>query len=161
LGQRLNFFAVSAKIGIRVFKNCHSSASYGQTYADGSKPCSNHSIDEASGLAVFSWLFELRKEVAMPVSNRLDDKLLDVPTGANVCLENALTGEPLPIHNQSMQDIIDYCGLLNASNEPPRYALQQATGQEVAQLSASDWALLRQFDPKLYQDHCTGCHIRH
>ena len=59
-----------------------------------------------------------------------------------------------------MQDIIDHCGLLGAGLQP-RYAYQQGAGQEASRLIELDIAVLRQFDPKIYQDHCIGCHIRY
>jgi cytochrome c len=135
-------------------------ASYGKTYAGDLQVCSNHATDDGSGPAVFSWLVELYKEVPLVGLSPLEGNHRAVPVRANVCLKHALTGEPLPIHSQSMQDIIDHCGLLGAGPQP-RYAYQQGAGRESSGLSEFDIALIRQFDPKLYQDHCTGCHMRH
>jgi cytochrome c len=135
-------------------------ASYGKTYVGDLQVCSNNAADDGSGPAVFSWLVDLYKEAPVAVLSLLEDSQRAAPLRANVCLKHALTGEPLPIHSQSMQDILDHCGLLVPSQQP-RYAYQQGASQESPRLSEFDMALIRQFDPKLYQARCTGCHIRH
>jgi cytochrome c len=135
-------------------------ASHGKTYAGDLQVCSNNAADDGSGPAVFSWLVELYKEVPLVSLSPLEDGQRAVPLRANLCLKHALTGEPLPIHSESMQDILDHCGLLSASQQA-RYAYQQEASQESPRLSELDMALVRQFDQKLYQDHCTGCHIRY
>jgi cytochrome c len=134
--------------------------SYGKTYAGDLHVCSNNATDDGSGPAVFSWLVELYKEAPLAVLSPLEDSQRASPVRANLCLKHALTGEPLPIHTQSMQDIMDHCGLLGAGAQP-RYAYQQGAGRESPGLSEFDIALIRQFDPKIYQNHCTGCHMRH
>ena len=85
-----------------------------------------------------------------------------MPIRVNLYLKHALIGEPLPVRSQTMQDLIDHCGLLGASLQP-RDAYQQGAGQEASRLSDLEIALIRQrqFEPKIYQDHCNGCHIRY
>jgi cytochrome c len=134
-------------------------ASYSTTYAGSPQVCRRNAADEGRGPALFSWLADLYREAPLAVLSPLEDSQRAVPLRANVCLKHALTGEPLPIHSESMQDILDHCGLLNASQQP-RYAYQQGAGQPSSGLSDLDMALIRQFDQKMYQVHCTGCHIR-
>ena len=90
----------------------------------------------------------------------LEDTCGALPIRANVCLQRSLTGEALPVNSQSMQDITDYCGLLGTGLQP-RYASHQVSGQQSSGLTESALALIRQIDPKIYQDHCTSCHIRY
>lgn len=137
-------------------------ASYGKTYGGSPQVCgsSSSAADDGSGPAVFLWLADLYREAPRAVPSPLEDSPRAVPLRANLCLKHALTGEPLPIHSQSMQDIMEHCGLLVTSQQP-RYAYPQGASQESPALSELDRALIRQFDPKLYQAHCTGCHRRY
>jgi cytochrome c len=134
-------------------------ASYGTTYVGSPQVCTPNMADDGSRPAVFSWLVDLYKEASLAVLRPREDSRRAVPLRANVCLKHALTGEPLPIHSESLQDILDHCGLLNASQQP-RYAYQQGAGQKSSGLSELDRALIQQFDQKMYQARCTGCHIR-
>jgi hypothetical protein len=138
--------------------------SKGETYAGDLPSCSNIETYEGSGLAVFTWLADLYRQPPLMVLSQVvpivDSSQRTEPPRANLCLQHALTGEPLPIHSQSMRDIMEHCGLLNAS-EPSRFAYQQEARQESPGLSEMDRVFIRQFDQKLFQDHCTGCHSRY
>jgi cytochrome c len=133
-------------------------AFYNTSYADAPQICHIGAAEDGSGFAAFSWLIDLYKEAPLVVLNPLE--VGAKPPRANVCLQYALSGEPLPIHTQSMQDIMDHCGLLDAGLQP-RYAYQQEASQQSSGLSELDMALIRRLDPKIYQAHCTGCHIRY
>jgi cytochrome c len=139
-------------------RNAHA-ASYGTTYVGSPQVCTRNTADDGSGPAVFSWLVDLYREAPLAVLSPREDSQRAVPLRANLCLKHALTGEPLPIHSESLQDILDHCGLLSASQQS-RYAYQQGAGPQSSGLSELDRALLQQFDQKMYQARCTGCHIR-
>lgn len=66
-----------------------------------------------------------------------------LPLRGNECLEHALAGETMPINSQSMQDIIDHCGLLGT--DQPRRGI------------AAD----PQPDQVTYRNHCTRCHLNY
>lgn len=66
-----------------------------------------------------------------------------LPLRSNECLEQALVGETMPVNSQSMQDILDHCGLLG-------------TGQPQQRIAADP-----QPDQVIYHNHCTRCHLNY
>lgn len=80
-----------------------------------------------------------------------------LPVLGNACLQSALAGEPLPVNSQSMQDILEHCGLLGAglqagASYPPVSGLQASALPVLAVLAGAP------HDQMIRATDCTSCH---
>jgi len=66
-----------------------------------------------------------------------------LPPPGNQCLKRALAGETTPVNSQSMQDIMDYCGLLEIGQPQPNGAASPLPDQAI------------------YRNQCTSCHLNY